>query len=73
MKQLRVCSSLNLHAYPKESLSDYIRQGLLFHKEACFDGLLNYEVSTGRIPATMRDSFAAYVLNTAKVLTSYIE
>ncbi len=37
MKQLRISSSLNLHYHPKDSLSDYIRKGLLFHKEMGFD------------------------------------
>ncbi len=37
MKQLHTCSSLNLHCYPKDSLSDYIREGLLFHKKMGFD------------------------------------
>ncbi len=37
MKQLRICSSLSLHPHPKDSISDYIRSGLLFHKETGFD------------------------------------
>jgi len=37
MKKLRVCSGLNLHAYPKEDLSAYLRAGLEFHKENGFD------------------------------------
>ena len=35
--KLRISSSLNLHSYPMEDISEYIRQGLLFHKKAGFD------------------------------------
>ena len=37
MKKLRICSSLNLHYYPREDISSYIKAGLLFHKEMGFD------------------------------------
>lgn len=37
MEKLRVCSGLNLHSYPKDDLSAYLRAGLAFHKENGFD------------------------------------
>ena len=37
MKKLRICSPLNLHYHSKENVSEYIRQGLLFHKEMGFE------------------------------------
>ena len=40
---------------------------------AKFDGLLNFELSTGRLPASMRKAYAAYVIDAAKELMSYIE
>lgn len=48
MKKLRISSSLNLHYHSKENTSEYIRSGLLFHKEMGFDAanfdsnLINY-------------------------------
>ena len=38
-----------------------------------FDGLLNFEISTGKLPAEARESHARYLLDVAKVLLSYIE
>ena len=40
---------------------------------AGFDGLLNYEVSAGKIPAQMRSTFAKYLAEAADVLNEYIE
>lgn len=40
---------------------------------ADFDGLFNFELSTGKLPASMRPAFAAYVLAAARELMSYIE
>ena len=37
MKQLRICSSLNLHQNPGEEISAYIKAGLAFHKKMGFD------------------------------------
>ena len=37
MKKLRISSPLNMHAYPREDISEFIRQGLLFNKKAGFD------------------------------------
>ncbi|MBE6580128.1 MAG: sugar phosphate isomerase/epimerase [Ruminococcaceae bacterium] len=37
MKKMRISSPLNMHAYPKEDISEFIRQGLLFNKKAGFD------------------------------------
>lgn len=34
---MRISSPLNLHVASRENLSDYIREGLLFHKEMGFD------------------------------------
>jgi len=38
-----------------------------------FQGLLNFEVSTGRMPAAARKSYASYLVDTAKELMTYIE
>ena len=38
-----------------------------------FDGLLNFEISTGKLPAAVREDHAKYLLDVAKVLMSYIE
>ena len=38
-----------------------------------FDGLFNYEINTGRLPASTRESFAKYLIDVARELTSYIE
>lgn len=40
---------------------------------AGFDGLLNYEVGAGRVPAAMRPTFAKYLAEAADALASYIE
>ncbi len=37
MKKFRISSPLNLHSASRENISEYIREGLLFHKEAGFD------------------------------------
>lgn len=37
MKNLRKCSSLNLHSGLRENISEYIKAGLEFHKENGFD------------------------------------
>jgi len=37
MQKLRLASSLELHYYPKNDISEYIRQGLVFHKKVGFD------------------------------------
>ena len=37
MKKLPISSPLNLHCHPKENISEYIKAGLLFHKEAGFE------------------------------------
>ena len=37
MKQLRVSSTFNLHAFPKDDFAAYIRAGLRFYREAGFD------------------------------------
>ena len=39
MKQLRICSSLNLHQNPGEEISAYIKAGLAFHKKMGFEKL----------------------------------
>ena len=38
-----------------------------------FDGLMNFEIATQRLPAAVRESFAEYILKAAKELMSYIE
>ncbi len=38
-----------------------------------FDGLFNFELSTGKLTASVRPAFAAYMLAAARVLMSYIE
>jgi hypothetical protein len=37
MKKFRISSPLNLHSASREDISEYIKAGLLFHKEAGFD------------------------------------
>lgn len=37
MKKLRVSTPLNLHAYPREDMAQFIKQGLLFNKKAGFE------------------------------------
>ena len=37
MKEFRISSPLNLHYASRDDISEYIRQGLLFHKEMGFD------------------------------------
>ena len=37
MKTMRISTPLNLHAYPRTDISAYIRQGLLFNKQAGFE------------------------------------
>ena len=39
MKHLRISSPLNLHYHPQENISEYIKAGLLFHKEMGFDSV----------------------------------
>lgn len=39
MSKLRISSSLNLHHYPKDDISEYIRQGLAFCKKLGFDAV----------------------------------
>ena len=41
--------------------------------EIGFDGLLNYEISTDRLPASVRREFAAYLRRSADELLGYIE
>lgn len=38
-----------------------------------FDGLFNYEIATGRLPASVRESFAAYLIDSANELMTYIK
>lgn len=38
-----------------------------------FDGLFNFELNTSRVPVSMRDAYASYVLAAARELMSYIE
>ena len=38
-----------------------------------FDGLFNFELSTARLPASMRKAFASYMIAAAQELMSYIE
>ncbi len=38
-----------------------------------FDGLFNYEISTARLPASLREDAARYILASARELMSYIE
>ena len=38
-----------------------------------FDGLFNYEIATGRMPAAVREAMAKYILDSAQELMSYIE
>ena len=38
-----------------------------------FDGLINFEISTGRIPASARPAFAQYLISVAHELMTYIE
>ena len=38
-----------------------------------FDGLMNFEIAAGRLPAAVRETFAEYILKAAKELMSYIE
>ena len=37
-----------------------------------FDGLFNYEVAAKRIPASLRESFAAYLVRAAQEIQSYL-
>ena len=37
MKRMRISTPLNLHAYPRTDISEFIRQGLLFNKKAGFE------------------------------------
>ncbi len=37
MKKLSICSQLNLHSYPRENISEYIRAGLEFNKKMGFE------------------------------------
>ncbi|MBQ8388117.1 MAG: sugar phosphate isomerase/epimerase [Clostridia bacterium] len=38
-----------------------------------FDGLMNFEIATTRIPEASREALAKYIVDTSKVLMSYIE
>ena len=38
-----------------------------------FDGLFNYEIATGRLPAAVREDVARYIISSAKELMTYIE
>jgi sugar phosphate isomerase/epimerase len=38
-----------------------------------FDGLLNFEISTKNVPASLRPAFASYLRSAADELMSYIE
>jgi hypothetical protein len=37
-----------------------------------FKGLFNYEIETGRVPASLCDNLAEYLVNAAKEIISYI-
>ena len=39
MKKLRLCTKMNLHGEPGSDFNEYIREGVLFHKNAGFDAL----------------------------------
>ena len=39
MKKLRLCTKMNLHGEPGEDFNEYIKKGVLFHKNAGFDAL----------------------------------
>ncbi len=39
MKKLRISSSFNLHSYPKDNLTEYVREGFRFYKETGFDAV----------------------------------
>ena len=41
--------------------------------EVGFDGLLNFELSTGRLPKGAREAYASLILESATALMSYIE
>ena len=38
-----------------------------------YDGLFNFEIATGRLPACVREPFAQYIIKVAQELMSYIE
>lgn len=38
-----------------------------------YEGTLNFEIATGRVPPTLRDSFADHLVDVAKELMTYIE
>ena len=40
--------------------------------EIGFKGLFNYEIETGRVPASLCDNLAQYLVNAAKEIISYI-
>lgn len=52
MKKFRISSPLNLHCASKENISEYIKQGLLFHKEMGFDAA---DFATGMLSLTTDD------------------
>ncbi len=52
MKKLRISSPLNLHYHSRENINDYIKAGLLFHKEAGFDAA---DFATGMLSLTTDD------------------
>ncbi len=41
--------------------------------EIGFDGLLNFEIATGKIPTELRPALAKYLVDTAEILKSYIK
>ena len=49
MKKFRISSPLNLHYASRENANEYIRQGLLFHKEMGFDAA---DFATGLLDLT---------------------
>lgn len=61
----------DLHLAPFFGTADWkdIMQGL---SAIGFEGILNFELSTGRIPASAREAFGKYVCQAAKELITYI-
>ena len=43
MKKMLVSTPLNLHAFPKQDLLEFIKQGLQFNKAAGFDAFIAME------------------------------
>ncbi len=75
LKMIHVCDN---HGYFDEHLPPFggtidwkrVAEGL---RDAKFDGLFNFEVSPGRVPASCREAYARHLIKTGEVIVAMME